>query len=185
MCPILMSNGVWIGLYVESMMVVLLGLSLLLTALLGICIGLQNRDQAVHPVLKYASIAVLVVVVAVAGLAIIELFEVGVGLAGPFIVLVFIPLAVVGAYLQQRSHMTPVNLLSTIALTWGPSFIIGVVILVGVIAVIGIQLDLANTQTQREALRLLAIVLGGVTVVASSVRLSSRIDPLVSSRAPS
>jgi hypothetical protein len=183
--PIVMSNGIWTGLYVQSLLIVLLGLSILLTAFLGGCIWLRNRDRAVHPALKYASIAVLVAVISIAGLAIIELFDEGIAMAGLFAVLVLIPLAVVGAYLQQRSHLTPVNLLSTTALSWGPSFIIGAFILIGVIAGIGIELDLAQTTGQQEILRLLAVVLGGVTVVLSGVSLSSWINPLMSSETPS
>jgi len=171
----------WIELYMLGMVYLLIGLSLLLTVFLGACIGLRKRDRSVHPALKYASIAALVAVVAVAGLATIELLDIRQGWGGIFIALVLVPLAVVGAYLHQQSHLAPTDLLWAVALSWGPSFILGLIIASGVILGIGNEPRLAQTDNEEIIIGILGLVLGGVTVVASSVRLSSWVNPTVSS----
>ena len=169
-------------------MIVLLGLSTLLTVFLGGCIGLRHWDRTVHPALKYASIVVLVAVIGAAGLQIVQLFDFIDHMSGLFVALVLIPvalvlipLAVVGAYLQQRSHLAPVNRLSTLALSWGPSFIIGVIMSIGIPELI-YTVELTRDM---ESLRLPAVVLGGITIIASGLRLSSWINPLVSADTPS
>jgi len=171
----------WIELYVLKMIYLLIGLSLLLTVFLGISIGLRNKERTVHTVLKYASIVVLVAVIAVAGLATIELLGIGEGFGGLFIALVLIPLALIGAYLHNQSNPTRINLLSTIAFSWGPSFILGLIVMSGVLLGIGNELSLAQTKSQEIALGILTYILGGGTVVAISVRLSSWVNPIVSS----
>lgn len=162
----------------QMLMVVLLSLSILLTVFLGGCIALRNRDRFIHPVLKYASIAVLFAVIVVAGFAVNTLFDSWIGLAGPFVVLVFLPLAVLGVYVQQRSQLTPVNLLWSIALIWGPSFIIGMLVFTILSTWIGITLGFGRTNLT-EGLLLLALLLGGGTIVAGGVRLSSWVSSLV------
>lgn len=179
-----MSNGLGAGFAGLTLLAVLLGLTTLLAVFLGGIVAVRRRNRAVPSVLKYASAGVVLVAIAVAGFAVVALYDEAAALAGLFLVIGLLPLAIVGGYLQRRTEVTPAELLATIGLAWCLPFILGVFVIFGITAGIGSELGLATTTAQQESLAQLATLLGGGIVVAGALLLSSRISRLVSSPNP-
>lgn len=179
-----MSNGLGAGFTGLTLLAVLLGLSTLLVLFLGGVVVVRKRNRAVPPVLTYASVGVLLAVIAVAGFAVVALYDEAASLAGLFVALVLLPLALVGGYLRRQTEVTRVNLLSTIGFAWSLPFILGVFIVFGITAGVGSELGFASTTPQQESLARLATLLGGISVLAGTFLLSSRISRLVSTVDP-
>jgi hypothetical protein len=179
------SNGLGAAIAGLTLLAVLLGLTTLLALFLGGVVVVRRHNRSVPPVLKYASAGVVLMAIAVAGFAVVALYDEAAALAGLFVVIVLLPLAIGGGYLQRRTEVTRVDLLSTIGLAWSLPFIFGVFVIFGITAGVGSELGLATTAAQQESLAQLATPIGGAIVVAGAVILSPRVSRLVSSADPS
>lgn len=166
-----MSNGLGAVFAGLTLVAELLGLAVFLAVCLAGVFVSRRRTGSVHGLLRYVSIALLGLVIVVAGFGVVALYDEAPPLAVLFVAIVLIPIAAVGGYLHLTTELAPIDTLATAGVAWSLPFVVGVADTVGLTTGLGSVLDLPPAGTGRRGLVWIATAIGGFVVVTGSILL--------------
>ncbi|MEF8838703.1 MAG: hypothetical protein V5A18_04270 [Haloarculaceae archaeon] len=142
-----------------------------------------RRAGHVHPLLRYTLVVIGLAVLGVAGFGILLLFDEVPVLAWLMASLVVVPLLVVGLYLARTTEYPRIAILTGTVMAWGGPFLLGIVVVLGVMEGIESVLDLAPVESRQMGVPWIAATAGGVTTIISMLPLANRLGSILESAA--
>lgn len=163
-----MSNGLGAGFGGLLLLAAVALLATVQSLLLAGAYAMRGRGGAVPTPVGYLSAAVLAGVLAVAGFAVLALFDEAPKLAALFVVLVFLPSLAAGWRLRGEWGRNVVVGLSAVGLSWSVPFLLGVGVVFGSIAVAA-ESGVSTTAPAQDAVLLVATLAGGAVATAGTL----------------
>lgn len=180
-----MSDGLGAGFAGLTLLAVLLGLAALLAlCLVGVFASRRRTDRDPRSI-TFLSVAVLGVVIVVAGFGVAALYDEAPPLAVLLLAVVFLPLTAVGAYVRLTTDLQPTDTLATAGVAWSLPFVVGTAVTFGLSIGLGSVLELPPADPQRRALVWIATTVGAVVVVTGSIILARTVSKSLSAVDPS
>lgn len=180
-----MSEGLGAGFAGLTLLSVLLGLAALLALCLFAVFVSRRLTDPVPRSITVLSVAVLGVVIAVAGFGVVALSDEAPRLAVLFGAIVLLPLTAVVASVHLTTDLPPTDTLATAGLAWSLPFVVGVVVTFGLSSGLGSVLGLPPAGPQRRALVWIATAVGAAVVVTGSIVLARPVSGFLSAADPS
>jgi hypothetical protein len=171
-----MANGFGAGFFGLALLALLLGLAALLALGLVVVVVIRRRAGTVPGILEYGSLAVLGAVLLVAGFGVAAMYDEAVFIAVLLLLLVFVPLAAVGLYLDQTTGRSRLDTLATTGMAWGVPFVVGTGITFGLMIGVSSALGLAPAEPEQVWVTWTAMLVGGVVVLAGSLLLGKHLS---------
>lgn len=170
-----MAAGFGAGFATITIMAVLVLLALGSSLATVAAVLLHRRSGRVPVGLQYLLVAIGVLGVGVLVFAVVAMSDEAPAAAGLFAVLGLVPLLVGGGFLARTTGAGRLEVATTTVMAWGPPFLLGVLVTVGVMNGIRAGLDLAIGEARRWGLPWLAAASGGLVVVAGLLPLGTRL----------
>lgn len=177
-----MTNGFGAGFFAVSLLAVLIGLALVANLAVLVAYWFHRKRSRLPRWFHYLPIVIGVVVLATAGFGVLLLYDEAASLAALFALVAVIPLLVVGGYHRRTTDASDLEIVSTTVMAWGPTFLVGVVLVFGVMIGLQSALGLAPGESRQLGLAWLAAGSGGLAVVVGMVLLGPRIGRLLGAR---
>lgn len=169
-----MTDGFGAGFAAISLLATLGVLALLATFGAAVRAGVDRRSAAVSRALRNALGALGLVALVVSGFAVLALVDEAPALAALFAGTVLVPLLVVVVMLRRTRAIGHLKTGATTAAAWGPAFIVGVIVALG-LQIGGVELfGLTQGESRNLGLPYVASAVGGLVVLAGTWALSVR-----------
>lgn len=176
-----MSNGLGAGFASLTILVALTGLACLGILATITRFAFYRRTGRLPASFRYLHGAILAVVLAVAGFGVLALYDEAPAAAGVFALTVLFPILVGGFYFDRTTERSRFDVAITTFMTWGPSFLVGVVFVFGTMVGVSSIFDLAPAETRQMGIAWLASTVGGVVVVLGMIFVGTRLRGLIGS----
>lgn len=183
-----MTNGFGAGFFAISLLAVLIGLALVAVLATLTAYWFHRETGRLPRLFHYLPNVIGVAVLASAGFGVLVLYDEAASLAALFASVALFPLLVVGGYLRRTSEASRREVVSTTVMVWGPTFLVGVVVVFGVTMGLQSVLGFAPGESRQFGLAWLAAGSGGLVIVVGMLLLGPRFGRLLgsgsASRAP-
>lgn len=176
-----MTNGLGAGFFALTLLAVLAGLALLVVLVTVAVYAFDRRTGRVPALLTYLVVVVGAVALGVTGFGILVLYDVAPPVAGLLALTALVPILVVGGYLDRTTELGRVDVVATTVMAWGPTFLVGLVVVFGVASGINAVFDLAPAESLQAGIPWIASAVGGLAIVLGMLPVSDRLGGVVHS----
>lgn len=177
-----MATGFATSFTVVFVFAVLAGIAVLLGLIATLAVVLRRRSKPLPKRFHYVAIVLLIEVIGVAGFGFLWFLTEAPVAVAMLATLVLFPITAIGLRARWTTRLSRGGILTAVALAWGPSFLVGLLVFFGFTRAIEAVLVTGSSGSGLVGLGLFVAMSSGVAVVVGVGWLTSRLSRLLETR---